>query len=105
MPLSPWEAVHRGQISSEELEIPRQSLAAEQVDAFLDFVFSDLLRKAEPLSLQAGAAVAHYLLALAHSLPEREDRVRLLGEAQLLWRALFNASWKLASKTGARRFL
>ena len=105
MPLSAWEAVNRQWISSEELQIPPQNLAAEQADAFLDFMFSDLLRRAEPLSLQEGASVAHYLWALSRVLPEREDRVRLLRQIQLLWRVLLCAPWRQSSKSAARRFL
>ncbi len=105
MPLSPWEALQRGEISSEELKIPAQSLAGDETDAFLDFMFSNLARRHTPLSLQEGAALAHYLLALSRELPDRRDRGRMLREAQLLWRTLFTAPWKASSKAAARRFL
>ena len=83
MPLSPWEALHRGKINGDELKLPRQTLAVNEADAFLEFMFSDIARKPEPLLLQEGAAVAHYLLALSREIPEREDRVRILRQAHL----------------------
>ena len=105
MPLSAWEAVNGKRILSEGLEIPSQKLIAEQVDAFLGFMFSDVLQRAEPVTLQEGASVAHYLWALSRVLPERGDRVRMLRQTQLLWRVLLDAPWKSSSKTAARRFL
>lgn len=68
-------------------------------------MFSNLARRHTPLSLQEGAALAHYLVALSRELPERNDRVRMLREAQLLWRTLFTAPWKASSRAAARRFL
>ena len=64
-----------GWIPSSELpRVPHQTLERDEVNAFLDFLFSDVARKPPEMRLQEGAAVARYLVALAWRLPPGEDR-------------------------------
>ena len=71
--------------SSELPRIPRQTLRKDEVNAFLDFLFSDVARKPAEIRLLKGAAVARYLVALAWRLPPGDDRHLLDRLGNMIW--------------------
>ncbi len=54
-----------GWISSDQLLIPRQTLAKEEVDRFLEFLFANVARRPARVPLREAAGVVRYLRNLA----------------------------------------
>ena len=75
--------------SSELPRIPPQTLRKDEVNAFLDFLFSDVARKPAEIRLLEGAAVARYLVALAWRLEPGEDRHLLERLGDVIWGTIF----------------
>ena len=92
--------------SSELPRIPRQTLRKDEVNAFLDFLFSDVARKPAEIRLLEGAAVARYLVALAWRLEPGEDRHLLERLGDVIWETIFQvAPFQISKKQQAVRFL
>ena len=72
-------------LSSELPSVPRQTLRKDEVNAFLDFLFSDVAQKPAEIRLLEGAAVARYLVALAWRLQPGEDRHLLNRLGDVIW--------------------
>ena len=92
-------------LSDQIPKLPRQSLAREEVEAFLQLMFTDVAVKPNPMTIAEGARVVRYLLAAAQTVagPERATIVRL---ADSVGRTLFHAApIKMAPKDDAVLFL
>ncbi len=93
-------------LSSELPRVPHQTLKQDEVDAFLDFLFSDVARKPTEIRLLEGAAVARYLVALAWRLPPGDDRHLLDRLGNMIWGTIFQvAPFQISKKQQAVRFL
>ena len=67
----------------------RADLAADQADAFLNYLFSTVARRPKLLSLREGASVARYLKALTLEMEAGEVRKQLDRLADAIWAMLF----------------
>ncbi len=92
--------------SSELPRIPRQTLRKDEVNAFLDFLFSDVARKPAEIRLLEGAAVARYLVTLAWRLPPGDDRHLLDRLGNMIWGTIFQvAPFQISNKHQVITFL
>lgn len=92
--------------SSDLPEIPVQVLTREEAPAFLAFLFGDLARRPERISLRESAAVARYLRALARETSPGTLRAELERMARQVWMdALDFAPFEIAKKSQAMAFL
>ena len=93
-------------LSSELPRVPHQTLERDEVDAFLDFLFSDVARKPPEIRLQEGAAVARYLVALAWRLQPGDDRHLLDRLGDVIWGTIFQvAPFQISKKHQVITFL
>jgi len=91
-------------VHSSRLEIPLQRLSKRDVDAFLEFVFSDVALKPAQLSRRDGAAAVGFLQRLAVEVTDAE-RPRLILQIHQLWRTLLHAPMPSGSKDRTLSFL
>ena len=84
----------------------RADLAADQADAFLNYLFSTVARRPKPLRLREGAGVARYLKTLALEMEGGEVRKQLERLAEAIWDMLFQfAPIQLSDKQTVIGFL
>jgi hypothetical protein len=82
------------------------NLAADEVDRFLEFVFSDVAERPKPLTLSEGAAVARYLFGLSRELAGQPGYNELDRMAKVIWATILQrAPFKPSSKRQTIRFL
>jgi len=105
--MPPDQEETEGYIESSDLpEIPVQVLTREEAPAFLAFLFGDLARRPERVSLRESAAVARYLRALARETSPGTLRAELGRMARQVWMdALDFAPFEIAKKSQAVGFL
>lgn len=63
-----------GWIHSDEFVLPRQTLSAEEIGPFLEFLFSRVVRKPKQLKLKETAGVTRYLKALVLEYASNKER-------------------------------
>jgi hypothetical protein len=106
MPLSDEERAKGWKDSDELPKLPKQELAPEHAQAFLDALFAQSASKPAEIRLREGARVARYLKALALSSPPGEEHKLLMGLAEATWRLVFEvAPIQMATREEVLRFL
>src|SRR5260370_41533225 len=74
-----------GGIHSDQLAVPAQALIPAEIDPFLEFLFSGIVRKPKWLKLRETAGVARYLKALAREAPATRERDGVEHLAEVIW--------------------
>lgn len=95
-------------MSSDELDHPsEQELRADEARPFLEFLFADVARKPEDMSLRKAASVSKYLDALACKEEQPgQDRQVLAYLSRVVWRTARRAApIKLSAKDATIDFL
>jgi len=91
---------------AKQLNEPSQTLAASEVEAFLQFLFSDIAQRPKQLPLREGAAVARYLNGLSWELRGAPGASELARMVDVIWGTIFlHAPFKLSTKRQVIQFL
>lgn len=95
-----------GWFRSEDLVLPRQTLAPDEVEPFLDYLFSSVARKPKPLKLKETAGVVRYLKALALQDRHPAERRAIERIAEILWGTVMQSGRiAMAGKSEVIKFL
>lgn len=106
-PIPPFEKdAPSAWITGDLLKLQPQTLAREEAEAFLQWLFSAVARRPKRLDLREGAGVARYLWGLAWETPPGPLRQQLLRMAEVIWRTILAcAPFEAAGQGEVLRFL
>src|SRR5438876_706360 len=95
-----------GWIESDQLVVPRQTLSPEEIEPFLEYLFSSVVGKPKQLKLRETAGVVRYLKALVMEEPHSLQRDVVERVADVIWGTLLQSGQiAIAEKEAAVQFL